>query len=106
MLLQSQADLIESEFFGHEKGSFTGANVRKIGKFEIANKGTIFLDEIGEMDLNMQAKLLRVIQEKEFIRVGGTNRLNLMQGSLLQQTEILQKRLKKGISGKIYIIAC
>jgi DNA-binding NtrC family response regulator len=64
-------DLIESELFGYEKGSFTGANARKIGKFEEAGKGTIFLDEIGEMSMNMQAKLLRVLQEKELTRIGG-----------------------------------
>ncbi|MDX2302220.1 MAG: sigma-54 dependent transcriptional regulator [Microscillaceae bacterium] len=64
-------DLIESELFGHEKGAFTGAATRRIGKFEEAHRGTIFLDEIGEMDLNMQTKLLRVLQEKEFNRVGG-----------------------------------
>lgn len=64
-------ELIESELFGHEKGSFTGAATRRIGKFEEADGGTIFLDEIGEMDLNMQTKLLRVLQEKEVTRVGG-----------------------------------
>lgn len=64
-------ELIESELFGHEKGAFTGADARRIGKFEQANKGTIFLDEIGEMDINIQAKLLRVLQEKEVTRVGG-----------------------------------
>ncbi len=65
------ANLIESELFGHEKGSFTGATQRRIGKFELADKGTIFLDEIGEMPLEIQVKLLRVLQEKEFERVGG-----------------------------------
>jgi transcriptional regulator with GAF, ATPase, and Fis domain len=65
------AQLIESELFGHEKGSFTGAIERKIGKFELANGGTIFLDEIGEMPLELQAKLLRILQEKEFERIGG-----------------------------------
>ena len=64
-------ELLESELFGHEKGSFTGAHQRKLGKFEIANEGTIFLDEVGELELLLQAKLLRVIQEKEFERVGG-----------------------------------
>lgn len=64
-------DLIESELFGHEKGSFTGAMSRRIGKFEEAGDGTIFLDEIGEMDINMQSKLLRVLQERELTRVGG-----------------------------------
>lgn len=63
-------DLLESELFGHEKGSFTGAVARRIGKFEEASKGTFFLDEIGEMDINMQAKLLRALQEKEITRVG------------------------------------
>lgn len=65
------AQLIESELFGHEKGSFTGAIERRIGKFELANGGTIFLDEIGEMPLELQAKLLRVLQENEFERIGG-----------------------------------
>jgi DNA-binding NtrC family response regulator len=64
-------ELLESELFGHEKGSFTGAEARKIGKFELADQGTVFLDEVGEMDLSLQAKLLRVIQEGELERVGG-----------------------------------
>jgi DNA-binding NtrC family response regulator len=63
--------LIESELFGHERGSFTGAHARARGKFEIAHRGTLFLDEIGEMDHATQAKLLRVLEEKEFMRVGG-----------------------------------
>ena len=63
--------LIESELFGHEKGSFTGAYAAKKGKFELANNGTIFLDEIGELPQAMQAKLLRVLQEKEFERGRG-----------------------------------
>ncbi|HEX4826555.1 MAG TPA: sigma-54 dependent transcriptional regulator [Candidatus Polarisedimenticolaceae bacterium] len=65
------AGLIESELFGHEKGSFTGAHVRTRGKFETAHRGTLFLDEIGETDLSTQAKLLRVLEEKEFMRIGG-----------------------------------
>jgi DNA-binding NtrC family response regulator len=64
-------ELLESELFGHEKGAFTGAHVRKIGKFELAKGGSIFLDEIGEMEMSLQAKILRVIQQKEFDRVGG-----------------------------------
>ena len=63
--------LLESELFGHEKGSFTGANIRAMGKFELAAKGTIFLDEIGDMAPSLQIKLLRVLQEREFMRVGG-----------------------------------
>jgi formate hydrogenlyase transcriptional activator len=65
------AGLIESELFGHEKGAFTGALTKKIGRFELADKGTIFLDEIGELPLDLQSKLLRVLQEGEFERVGG-----------------------------------
>ncbi|WP_035565027.1 sigma-54-dependent Fis family transcriptional regulator [Hymenobacter sp. IS2118] len=70
------AQLIESELFGHEKGAFTGAVERRIGKFELADGGSIFLDEIGELPLDLQAKLLRVLQEREFERVGGTKVLH------------------------------
>lgn len=66
------AGLIESELFGHEKGAFTGALTKKMGRFEVADKGTIFLDEIGDLPLDLQSKLLRVLQEGEFERVGGT----------------------------------
>ena len=65
-------DLVESEFFGHEKGSFTGAFAKRIGRFEMANNGTLFLDEVGELSLDVQSKLLRVLQQQEFERVGGT----------------------------------
>jgi len=71
------ATLIESELFGHEKGAFTGAIKQKRGKFELANKGTIFLDEIGSIGLDVQANLLRVLQEKEFERVGGTQTIKV-----------------------------
>jgi formate hydrogenlyase transcriptional activator len=69
--------LIESELFGHEKGAFTGALSRKIGRFELAHGGTLFLDEIGDLPLDLQAKLLRVLQEGEFERVGGTQTLKV-----------------------------
>ncbi len=71
------AGLIESELFGHERGAFTGALARKIGRFELADRGTIFLDEIGDLPLDMQAKLLRVLQEGEFERVGGTRTMKV-----------------------------
>lgn len=70
-------NLIESELFGHEKGAFTGAYQQKIGRFELADQGTIFLDEIGEMPFDLQAKLLRVLQEGEFRRLGGTQNLKV-----------------------------
>lgn len=71
------AELIESELFGYEKGAFTGAQNRRIGKFEQANGGTLFLDEIGEMDIAFQAKLLRAIQEREIIRIGGNEHVKI-----------------------------
>jgi DNA-binding NtrC family response regulator len=70
-------NLLESELFGHEKGAFTGAHLAKLGLFELADKGTFFLDEIGKMNLGIQAKLLRVLQEKQFRRVGGRDLINV-----------------------------
>ncbi len=88
-------ELIESELFGHEKGAFTGAVTRRIGKFEEAQNGTIFLDEIGEMDMNLQAKLLRVIQEKEVTRVGGNNTIKLDVRVLVATNKDLAEEVKK-----------
>ena len=70
-------DLLESELFGHERGAFTGAVERRLGKFELADRGTIFLDEIGDMDLSLQAKLLRVLEGDEFMHVGGTSKVKV-----------------------------
>lgn len=78
-------NLLESELFGHERGAFTGAAQRKIGKLEIAGKGTVFLDEIGEFPLELQAKLLRVLQEREFQRVGGLKTVS-MQARIIAAT--------------------
>lgn len=89
-------ELIESELFGHEKGSFTGAVTRRIGKFEEAQNGTIFLDEIGEMEWNLQAKLLRVIQEKEVTRIGGNNTIKLDVRVLVATHRNLAEEVKNG----------
>src|ERR1039457_4644259 len=88
--------LIESELFGHEKGSFTGANAREIGIFEAANGGTVFLDEIGEMNVAMQAKLLRAIQEKEIRRVGGKLNIPLDLRILAATNRELEQEIKRG----------
>lgn len=87
-------DLIESELFGHEKGAFTGALQKRIGRFEEAEGGTIFLDEIGEMDFNLQAKLLRVLQEKELTRVGGNQLVKLDVRVLVATHRNLQEEVK------------
>lgn len=89
-------DLIESELFGHEKGAFTGALNKRIGKFEEAEGGTIFLDEIGEMDLNLQAKLLRVLQEKEVTRIGGNDVIKLDVRILVATHKNLAEEVKAG----------
>ncbi|OGP13604.1 MAG: sigma-54-dependent Fis family transcriptional regulator [Deltaproteobacteria bacterium GWA2_54_12] len=99
-------ELLESELFGHEKGAFTGAYQRRIGRFEQAHQGTIFLDEIGEMDLALQAKLLRVIQTKEFQRVGGNDTI-ISDVRLVSATnrdireEVRQKRFREDLYFRI-----
>jgi two-component system, NtrC family, response regulator AtoC len=89
-------ELLESELFGHEKGSFTGAMARKIGKFEEANGGTLFLDEIGEMDLNIQSKLLRVLQERELVRVGSNETVKLDIRLIVATHKNLAEEVKNG----------
>jgi len=90
------APLIESELFGHEKGSFTGATERRIGKFELAEGGTIFLDEIGELPLELQAKLLRVLQEREFERLGGRQIIKVDVRVLAATNRDLAKEVAEG----------
>ncbi len=89
-------ELLESELFGHEKGAFTGAATRRIGKFEEAEGGTIFLDEIGEMDMSLQAKLLRVLQEKEITRIGGNSIIKLDVRIIAATHRDLAEEVKKG----------
>jgi len=89
-------NLLESELFGYEKGSFTGAEDRKIGKFELSNGGTIFLDEIGDMPMHTQVKILRVLQEKEFERVGGTEVLKTDVRIISATNKDLKEEIKKG----------
>jgi DNA-binding NtrC family response regulator len=89
-------DLIESELFGHEKGAFTGAITRRIGKFEESEGGSIFLDEIGEMDLNLQAKLLRVLQEREVTRIGGNQVIKLDVRIIAATHKDLAEEVKNG----------
>ena len=89
-------DLIESELFGHEKGAFTGATGRRIGKFEEADGGTILLDEIGEMDINLQTKLLRVLQEKKICRIGSNKEISLDVRVLAATNKDLGQRVKEG----------
>ncbi|HEC91625.1 MAG TPA: sigma-54-dependent Fis family transcriptional regulator, partial [Candidatus Atribacteria bacterium] len=89
-------NLLESELFGHEKGAFTGAISRRIGRFEMADGGTIFLDEIGEMDLSIQTKLLRVLQEKEFERVGSSKTIKVDARILTATNKDLKREVKEG----------
>lgn len=90
------SELIESELFGHERGAFTGAQTRRKGKFEEARKGTLFLDEIGEMDASMQSKLLRVLQEREVVRIGGNEVVKLRCRVVVATHRDLLEEVKKG----------
>lgn len=90
------SELIESEMFGHEKGSFTGAASRRIGKFEEANEGTLFLDEVTEMETSFQAKLLRALQEKEIIRVGSNKPVKVDCRIIVATNKDLLEEVKKG----------
>ncbi len=89
-------ELIESELFGHEKGSFTGAIQQRIGKFELANKGTIFLDEIGDMSLQAQAKVLRAIEDSKIERVGGTRKIEVDVRIVAATNKNLKEEIEKG----------
>ncbi len=89
-------NLIESELFGHEKGSFTGASAQHVGRFEQANGGTIFLDEIGEVPISLQVKLLRVLQQRQFERVGGTKTIDINVRILTATNRNLEAMIKEG----------
>lgn len=90
------ANLVESELFGHEKGSFTGATERRVGKFELAGNGTLFLDEIGELPLDLQVKLLRAIQEREIERIGGKTTIKVNARIIAATNRNLQKEMSEG----------
>src|SRR5262249_4610027 len=89
-------DVIESELFGHEKGAFTGAMDRRVGRFEMADGGTIFLDEIGELRLDLQVKLLRVLQERQIERVGSTKPIEIDVRLLAATNVDLEKAIALG----------
>ena len=90
------SELIESELFGHEKGSFTSANKQKIGKFELANQGTLFLDEVGDMSLSAQAKVLRALQENKISRVGGDKAIIVNTRIIAATNKNLKEEIKIG----------
>jgi transcriptional regulator with GAF, ATPase, and Fis domain len=97
--------LIESELFGHEKGAFTGAAARREGKFEQADGGTLFLDEIGDMSSNVQAKLLRALEERRIERLGSNESLRLMYASSARLIARWNSKLKRVISALTSSIA-
>ena len=90
-------ELIESELFGHEKGAFTGANAAKRGRFDLAHNSTLFLDEIGDMSLKTQAKILRILQEQKFERVGGTKTINVEVRVIAATNKNLEEEIEKGL---------
>ncbi|MEM9293542.1 MAG: sigma-54 dependent transcriptional regulator [Acidobacteriota bacterium] len=90
------SDILESELFGHERGAFTGAVTRKVGKFELAHKGTLFLDEISELALELQVKLLRVLEERQIMRVGGTELIDVDFRLVAATNRELEKEVEEG----------
>jgi len=90
------SEIMESELFGHEKGAFTGAHEKKVGLLELAQSGTVFLDEIGELEINLQKKLLRFLQEREILRVGGSSRIGLN----VRVIAATNKNLEEEVKGK------
>jgi two-component system, NtrC family, nitrogen regulation response regulator GlnG len=94
-------ELVESELFGHEKGAFTGANTRRVGRFEQANGGTLFLDEIGDMPPDTQTRLLRVLADGEFYRVGGLAPIKVNVRIIAATHQHLEQRVQEGASAKI-----
>ncbi len=89
------SDILESELFGHERGAFTGAISRKIGKFELASSGTVFLDEIGDMSMDLQVKLLRVLENREFMRVGGSETVKINSRFIFATNKNLLKAIEE-----------
>ena len=96
-------DLLESELFGYEKGAFTGAVARKAGKFELADGGTIFLDEIGEMSPALQAKLLQVLQDSEFTHLGGNRDIRVDVRVVCATNRTLEQMVKEGEIGRAHV---
>ena len=95
--------LLESEIFGHEKGSFTGADSRRKGLFEVADGGTVYLDEINSMPQSLQVRLLRILQNQSFFRVGGVTPITVDVRVIARQTKILKRKWRVAISAKIFI---